>query len=101
MARPLVTQVCPACNGAGHISLTKMQFKIWDALRKAVPYGIETRDLVNIVYGDRADGGPENARNCIWAHAYHANKKLAGIGQRIVSTGGPGSVYKLEIGHKV
>jgi hypothetical protein len=27
---------------------------------------------------------------------HHANKKLAAIGQRIVSSGGPGSTYRLE-----
>ena len=73
-----------------------MQFRIWDALRKA-PFGMGVRELLEVIYGHKSDGGPEFASQCLWGHVFHANKKLKEIGQRIVSTGGAGSIYRLEI----
>jgi hypothetical protein len=94
--RPHNYQPCPCCAGTGRLMLTRMQFRIWDALRKA-PHGLEASDLIDVAYSHRPDGGPASASQCVWGHVYHANKKLEAIGQRIVSTGGPGSVYRLEI----
>ena len=87
---------CPCCDGTGRIALTRLQFKLWDALRRAGADGISCAGLVERVYADRPDGGPNNATQCIWGHAYHANKRLKELGQRIVATGGPGSIYRLE-----
>ncbi len=85
---------CPCCDGTGIIPLSRMQFKVWDALRRAGPDGLSASALAERVYAGE-DGGPDTAINCIWGHAYHANKRLAALGQRIVSSGGPGSTYRL------
>jgi hypothetical protein len=86
---------CPCCNGSGRIALTQMQFRVWDIVRRAGPDGISAEALTTRVYADRTDGGPISGTHCIWGHAFHANKVLQAIGQRIVSSGGPGSVYRL------
>jgi hypothetical protein len=83
---------CPCCHGTGRIALTPMQFKIWDVLRRVGPDGISASALTERIYADRADGGPDTGTHCIPTFVHHANKRLAAIGQRIVSTGG----YRLE-----
>jgi hypothetical protein len=87
---------CPCCDGTGRIALTPMQFRVWDVLRRAGADGISCSALAERVYADRPDGGPESATHCIWTHASLANRRLKELGQRIVATGGPGSIYRLE-----
>jgi hypothetical protein len=86
---------CPCCGGSGRIALTQMQFRVWDIVRRAGPDGISAAALTERAYADRDDGGPVSGTHAIWVHAHHANKSLKAIGQRITSTGGPGSVYRL------
>jgi hypothetical protein len=85
---------CPCCDGSGVIPLTPMQYRVWDVLRRS-PDGLAAADLTQRVYSSRADGGPDSGVHCIWSHAFHANKRLTAIGQRIVASGGPGSIYRL------
>lgn len=93
---------CPCCNGSGEVDddvspvhLSPLQFRIWDIVRKS-PHGISIRDLVDRVYIDREDGGPEYATRCVWRTVWNANRRLAVVDQRIVSTKGWGSLYRLE-----
>jgi hypothetical protein len=58
--------------------------------------GLACSDLTERVYADRPDGGPISGTHCIWVHAHRANKRLNAIGQRIVASGGPSSIYRLE-----
>jgi hypothetical protein len=87
--------ICPCCGGSGVLPLTPLEFKVWDTLRRA-PDGLACVDLTARIYADRADGGPISGTHCVWSHAFRANKKLAAIGQRIVASGGPGSIYRLQ-----
>lgn len=92
---------CPCCNGTGEIELnapallTPLQYHLWDALRRA-PEGLTTRVLVDRLYGDREDGGPNNDRQCIFNLTHQANKRLAVVGYRIVASRGRYSTYRLE-----
>jgi hypothetical protein len=87
---------CPCCDGTGRIALTPMQYKVWDVLRRVGPDGISATALTERIYADRADGGPDSGTHCIPTFVHRANKRLEAIGQRIVSSGGPGSTYRLE-----
>jgi hypothetical protein len=86
---------CPCCNGSGVIPLTPLEFRVWDVLRRAGVDGLACADLTERVYADRPDGGPLSGTHSVWSHAHRANRKLAAIGQRIVASGGPGSIYRL------
>ena len=86
--------ICPCCGGSGVLPLTRLEFRVWDTLRRA-PDGLACADLTERVYADRPDGGPLSGTHSVWSHAHRANRKLAAVGQRIVASGGPGSIYRL------
>jgi hypothetical protein len=93
---------CPCCGGRGEIEerapveLQGLQFKIYDEVRRH-PYGIETPKLVDRIYADRIDGGPDSALKTIHVMVWRLNAKLRPAGQRIYGTArGTGSVYKLQ-----
>lgn len=67
--------------------------KIYDAISKH-PEGLNRKTIVDLVYGDDPDGGPENM-NVISVHVKKMNPRLAPQGLRITSTGGPYSTYRL------
>jgi hypothetical protein len=59
------------------------------------PDGITRGELLDLVYFDRADGGPNNS-NVIAVLIKHANAELAAQGYRIESMWrGPGARYRL------
>jgi hypothetical protein len=59
------------------------------------PDGITRAELLNVVYGDDIDGGPDNP-NTISVLIKHANAELAAQAYRIESTWrGPGARYRL------
>jgi hypothetical protein len=90
---------CPCCNGTGqiedvaHARLTPLQARIYGIILKGP---ISVAGLTEVVYADRLDGGPATARNTISVTIHYANQRLAPVHQRIVSTKGHGSVYRLE-----
>jgi hypothetical protein len=97
-----MTITCPCCGGSGQIEeqgpvpLTPLQFKIYDAVWRS-KYGIDSRTLIDRIYADRIDGGPDNPRNAICVTIKNMNLRLATVGQSIGgTTRGRGSVYRLQ-----
>jgi hypothetical protein len=70
-----------------------MEFRIWDIVRRAKS-GIAVADLVNQVYANCKS--PEYAQQSVVVTVCNANKRLATVKQRIVSTRGRGSIYSLQ-----
>ena len=60
--------------------------RLWPRAFRAVaaimvsPARLTTVDLVNYLYGDRADGGPDSARIIVAVAMHHARKRLAPLG---------------------
>jgi hypothetical protein len=97
---PMIT--CPCCGGRGeieeqrHPQLTPLQFRIYDVVRRS-PCGINVHNLVDKVYADRADGGPDTAMAVVRSLIWKINTVLAPTGARIRGTStGRSSVYKLQ-----
>lgn len=92
---------CPCCQGSGEIEerpkgpecLSPTALRIWEIVRRR--NGISGPDLVNLIYADRANGGPVNARKSVHVTICKANKLLAAEGVQIKGTGGRGSTYHL------
>lgn len=72
--------------------------RIFDALC-AHPYGLTAKELVDIVYADDPDGGPDWAYESIGLCAWRINHKAKkeGLGVRIRGHGGPGSKYLIYV----
>jgi hypothetical protein len=59
------------------------------------PDGITRGELMNLVYAEDVNGGPDCA-GTISVLVYFANKQLESQGWRIMSERGPGAKYHLE-----
>ena len=68
--------------------------RIYEAISRR-PDGISRADVIAFVYGWQACGGPDSADTVVSVLVNKINRKLASLGTRIVSTRGPGAVYKL------
>ncbi len=60
------------------------------SLRHGQPEPVPTRKLVDAVYGDREDGGPENAEYVVRVHICQIRTKLAALGIEIETVKGLG-----------
>ncbi len=85
---------CPTC---GHpipedhlpgIHFSPLQGKIFKIISRRSPAGISQEDLADVVYADRRDGGPINARVTIRTTIYQINRKLIPHRLRITGRGG-------------
>ena len=91
---------CPCCAGKGQIRegapvfLPQSQLRIYNMVRSS-PYGLSAHAISERLYGSR-DDPPNHPIQTIWGLVQAANRRLAGANQTIISTGGPGSHYKLE-----
>ncbi len=94
---------CPHCMGVGKVEvkeetpiyLPPLKAKIYRAVKNA-PAVINGPRLVDILYADRHDGGPENPLDCIHVLIRGANKQLAAIGEKIkADRRGPGATYRI------
>lgn len=80
---------CPCCGQTlpprtyPDLRLSPTQQRILDRVERAGPYGILSTDLLDHLYLDDRDGGPETGRKCLAAHVCHLNKKLAKKGKRV------------------
>jgi hypothetical protein len=96
-----VVKVCECC---GHpvppddidAELTPTQRRVYHAVKRAGTMGITNPELMEKVYVDDPDGGPENT-NIIAVMMKRVRLVLASRGLTIRSTGGPGSRYYLEL----
>ena len=58
--------------------------------------GITAAELADVVYGDRPDGGPDDATNVITSVICQQRQRVVAAGWRILSQGGSRSGYRLE-----
>jgi len=90
---------CPCCKGFGHLDVdetvhfTPSQQRIFDALRSRPRTCAE---LVDLLYAEREDGGPDFAATTVHVFVNQMRGKLKPHGMTIRSGGGPGAVYRLE-----
>jgi DNA-binding response OmpR family regulator len=73
------------------ISLSPDQAAVIGVLSKGAL--VSTNDLIDVVYGDREDGGPLHATRVIYVKICHLRKKLADTPFRIITNGCAG--YRL------
>lgn len=92
---------CPLCEGTGKslerspVPLTNMQFRIFKIVRGS-PHGIEGRRLIDRVYADQRDGGPDFASRSVHVQICKMNGRLKAVGLQIKATArGRGGVYRL------
>jgi hypothetical protein len=78
-----------------HIQMPEVKQRIYETIRRC--RSITRRDLMDLVYADRRDGGPL-WDNVISVHIKQMNDKwLKPHGIRIDATGGPGSTYSIKV----
>jgi hypothetical protein len=99
MSKLAATVVCPCClgkavipAGAPVVGLGPQQIEIYNAVR-AAKYGIANARIADVIYAERADGGPATALNVISSQICTMNKALATVGEKIKTIGG---VYHLQ-----
>lgn len=97
------TMACPCCGGKGKVELRKplpiqlapIQSRIYRAVQ-AAPDAIGGQKLIEIVYSDRRDGGPESATACIHTLINQMNKRLAKVGEKLCADRrGAGATYRI------
>ena len=75
------------------VELSPLQYKIMQAVRRR---SLTNEELIDVVYNDRADGGPDTAKNCIHVLTAGMNRKLKRINLRVGSERvGPHAPIKL------
>jgi hypothetical protein len=91
---------CPVCYGKGEIEeisptfLPATQLRIYNMVRRS-PHGLTASAIAERIYCNRGDDAPNHPVQTIWGLVQAANRRLAAVDQKIISTGGPGSLYKL------
>ena len=94
------TRVCECCGhpipDAGvRAKLTPMQRRILDAVERAGQAGARRDQIMSWVYEDDPGGGPEN-QNILNVQRNNMAAALYRFGLQIVSTRGPGAIWKLK-----
>lgn len=79
------------------VELSPIQYQIMQAVRRR---NRTNEELVEFIYADRSDGGPDTAKNCIHVAIAAMNKKLKRINLKVGSERvGPHTPIKLmELG---
>ena len=86
---------CPHCGhslpkrGAG-VRLTPLKARIYEAVRRAGPAGIDADELFGLIYG-----GTPASRWTLKAHIWQINDVLQDPGRRILGQRGNGGRYRL------
>jgi DNA-binding response OmpR family regulator len=90
-----MTITCPNCGfhhtGSTYapeidgVKLPRAEYDIILRLRQAAGAIVTNDNLVDFVYGDRLDGGPENAAQCIQTYVSKANRKIRPLGWSVVA----------------
>lgn len=82
-------------NGIEAVTLTPTQYKIMLGVRQR---SRSLDELVNYIYGERPDGGPVTARNCLAVIMSKLNARLAPLGVRVGAErkGAWAPPYKIE-----
>lgn len=105
----LQTVMCPCCGGfmgeAAPLDAVREKVRmghqliILDLLSRRVGRLVSNTDIVDAMYGDRADGGPENCGNVAKVTICRLKKTIEAFGWTIVSVGrGSGNTasYRLQ-----
>ena len=96
------------CEACGHptipnearAKLTATQRRMFDVVHRSGTVGINTPDLMALVYQGHADGGPSS--NVLCVQAAYMRSKLKPFGLTIRSSRGPGAIWRIEtIGRKL
>lgn len=80
---PRCGQTLPPSGIAGLPPLPGMQQRVLDLLVKAGPHGISTDALVERVYAQDPDGGPQHATTCVRIAISRLRKLLRPLGKDI------------------
>jgi DNA-binding response OmpR family regulator len=85
--------VCPNCGfrhgehgfgeGLSCLALPRYERIVLTRLIAARGGWVSNAQLVDAIYGDHPDGGPETAPRMVWCHTSKLNKKVKRIGWRI------------------
>jgi hypothetical protein len=89
--------LCPACRRElpPEIPITgRKRQQLIECLRN-YPNGRTVPQLMDYVYADDPDGGPEE-HNIISVMVKHINSRITDYGWKIIATRGPGSTYHLK-----
>ena len=95
-----MVKVCECCGHplpdlAVQLELTKRQRQMFEALRRAGKAGITLDRIMEVVYGDDSDGGPDST-TVLHVQRTKMKGKLAKFGLQITTTKGHGSLWRLE-----
>lgn len=90
-------KVCECCghplpDNSMESSLTPSQKRLFGIVRRAGTGGIAVADIMDVLYAQRSDGGPDS-RNIVCVMAKQMRARLEVSGVTIVATRGPGSRY--------
>lgn len=93
----------PVCKCCGHpivadeigVVLTPLQRRIFNVVRSAGAAGIRGKDVMDIVYANVSDGGPDST-NIIAVVANQMNRRLAQFSLKIQGRRGPGGLFTIE-----
>lgn len=93
----------PLCKCCGHpivsdeigVVLTPLQRRIFNIVRSAGTAGIRGKDIMEIVYANVLDGGPDST-NIIAVVASQANRRLAQFNLKLQGRRGPGGLFTIE-----
>lgn len=69
--------------GDREIPLSPFEERLLFALVARSPAPVETKDLIHVVYGDREDGGPDTASQCLRVIICRLRKKLERLGWQV------------------
>jgi hypothetical protein len=75
----------------------EIQGRLYDRVQRSGRYGVNRGALVDYVYSDREDGGPDNASRSLDVHLLYLNRKLRPIRQEITQAV-PSGPYVLRAG---
>ena len=102
-----MTTPCPCCGAPVEgvpaqdlidASLSMTERKIVDCLIRAYPRRVTNEHLIEFVYGDRWDGGPEDPSGTLKVITARLRKKLPEYGWEIpYSKGGPGNYGSYQL----
>lgn len=92
---------CPCCGGAitapmsvdGLLGLphSPLERRILSAIVAAYPEHVEKPELINAMYWDDPNGGPDDAARTTDVHVYRINRRIAKHGWQIVAMFGNGT----------
>ena len=96
------TTLCPCCQqpvtldpmAEARAALAPLQRAVLDAVLRRP--GLSRDEIMDRVYSEDPNGGPDCGSSVIGAHLYQANKRLQRFGFRITCGSGRRTGYRLE-----